>query len=87
MGGEEFIVVLRDMDPDDARLMAERIRARVLALEPLGGPADVRVTCSLGVALSADAGLVQDLMRLADEALYDAKRLGRNRIEVREAGA
>lgn len=87
VGGEEFIVVLRDMDPDDARLMAERIRARVLALDPLGGPADVRVTCSLGVALSAHAGHLQDLMRLADEALYDAKRLGRNRIEVREAGA
>jgi diguanylate cyclase (GGDEF)-like protein len=84
IGGEEFVVVLRDIEAADARQMAERIRERVLALDIDGDTGPIRVTCSLGVAFSIDTARMQALMQLADDALYEAKRLGRNRIEVRE---
>lgn len=84
LGGEEFMLVLRDTQPDTAHALAERIRQQVMALEfaPIGR--DIRITVSLGISLTADRHAPYDtLMRLADEALYAAKHKGRNRIEVR----
>ncbi len=83
-GGEELAVVLAVGDTDAARAFAERLREGIEALE-LGddktGP--VPVTASLGVAsLPSDGEDVGDLVRAADEALYRAKRGGRNRVEA-----
>ncbi len=83
-GGEELAVVLAVGDTAAARAFAERLREGIEALE-LGddttGP--VPVTASLGVAsLPADGENVGDLVRAADEALYRAKRGGRNRVEA-----
>jgi diguanylate cyclase (GGDEF)-like protein len=86
-GGEELAVVLATGDTEAARHFAERLRLAIEALD-LGdeqtGP--VAVTASLGVAsLPTDGDDVGDLVRAADEALYRAKRGGRNRVESASA--
>ncbi|MBL8257914.1 MAG: GGDEF domain-containing protein [Pseudoxanthomonas mexicana] len=84
LGGEEFMLLLRDTQADTAHALAERIRQQVMALEfaPIGR--DIRITVSLGISFTADRHApYETLMRLADEALYAAKHKGRNRIEVR----
>ena len=87
VGGEEFVVVLPDSSPDIARQLAERIRAQVEGLEFSPRDARVRVTVSLGVGASTQRHGFQALMRVADRALYEAKRLGRNRVEVQQLPA
>jgi diguanylate cyclase (GGDEF)-like protein len=88
-GGEEFAAVLTDIAPQDAAVVAERMRASVEALAlPLEAPGSaspsdgsVRVTVSIGIACAQplDADL-EAFVAHADAALYDAKRGGRNRI-------
>jgi diguanylate cyclase (GGDEF)-like protein/putative nucleotidyltransferase with HDIG domain len=82
-GGEEFAVILPDAGAARARLLAERIRAAV-AREPVtveGRP--LAVTASVGVAtMRAPARSKNELLRRADRALYRAKRLGRNQVQV-----
>jgi len=84
-GGEEFAVLLPGESTEGAIRMADRIQANILSLRasqqkrPIVTP-----TVSVGVAsMVPNAGLNPgDLIRTADAALYGAKRLGRNRIEV-----
>jgi diguanylate cyclase (GGDEF)-like protein len=82
-GGEEFMVVLVGTTLQDAMVMAERMRARV---EQLGiGHTSSRtsdvVTISVGVATGDPADLTPaELIKRADEALYQAKEAGRNRV-------
>jgi diguanylate cyclase (GGDEF)-like protein len=79
-GGEEFLVVLPGCDASVGLGLAERLRACV-AVEPvpvLGG--EVRLTLSLGVAVTEQGAVdALALLRAADGALYQAKRSGRNR--------
>lgn len=84
-GGEEFLVVLPDTSLAAAGVVAERLRAavskRTIAL-PDGE--ELSVTASLGVVSvrpTTETDLI-DLLREADTALYAAKRLGRNRVEL-----
>jgi diguanylate cyclase len=81
-GGEEFCVVLPETDADGARVVAERIRAAVEALEFLVNGRRVPVTVSVGVAavVPPSAELTQLLILSADKALYEAKAAGRNRV-------
>ncbi|GAB6197611.1 hypothetical protein PAGU2595_029540 [Lysobacter xanthus] len=83
-GGEEFVVLLPDSAVDEARQVAERLRAGVEALDFNDVAAGLRVTISLGVTslIARDAGLPELLAR-ADEALYQAKAAGRNCIRTR----
>jgi diguanylate cyclase (GGDEF)-like protein len=79
-GGEEFVIVCEETDTEGAFALAERIRTElektVFATEM--GP--LKVTCSLGVAeFPRDGETREDLFHRADEALYEAKRGGRNR--------
>ncbi len=88
-GGEEFLITLYDCDADGAPHAMERLRAAVGddKIETDTGP--ISVTISLGGAVGADAGAdvdVDELIRVADEALYAAKDGGRNRHEVRVVG-
>ncbi|WP_354269352.1 diguanylate cyclase [Bradyrhizobium japonicum] len=84
-GGEEFALILPDMDCDAACAIAEEIRRAVMALRIAHGAvgAGDHVTLSVGVAshipTEAD-GSPDRLLGAADEALYAAKRLGRNRV-------
>ncbi len=85
-GGEEFTVILRDTGAEGAAVMAERMRAAVEALEFRADRQAVPVTASVGVAASDlwpdGAALTADaLLQAADDALYRAKRAGRNRVE------
>ncbi len=80
-GGEEFLVLLPETGPEQARLVAERMRKRVAerAAEP-DLPA-CTVSVGLAAAQQGDTSLDAALAR-ADAALYDAKRRGRDRVEV-----
>jgi len=87
-GGEEFAVLLPGVDSGAARAIAERIRARtestIVSLSP--GITD-RITVSIGIASAPTQALERvALLRLADEALYHAKEMGRNRVECLEPG-
>ena len=84
-GGEEFGLVLPGTDRAGARWLVEAIRREVEALTVPGGDGQpLRVTVSAGIALAdVNAALSGDrLYGQADQALYEAKRNGRNRIEV-----
>lgn len=82
-GGEEFVVVLAHVGVETARAAAERYRVAISALDftERGGPPCV--TVSIGVALfESDNELPEHVLKRADEALYHAKRTGRNRVVV-----
>jgi diguanylate cyclase (GGDEF)-like protein len=82
-GGEEFIVVLSGADASAAEPIAERIRLRVSEVDIAGNDAPIRLTCSIGVASSDPLGVWGEaLIAKADAAVYAAKRLGRNRVQV-----
>jgi diguanylate cyclase (GGDEF)-like protein len=87
-GGEELAVVLPGTDLEGAYNLAERVRAGIeeLALPLLDGDGVLRVTASFGVAtLPGSAEGMRDLVAAADEALYRAKRAGKNRTVRAEA--
>ncbi|HEY5754878.1 MAG TPA: diguanylate cyclase [Steroidobacter sp.] len=85
-GGEEFVVILSSADITSAGPIAERIRNRVADVRVEGFGAPIQVTCSIGVATSDTLGVWgEHLIARADEAVYDAKRSGRNRVQI--AGA
>jgi diguanylate cyclase (GGDEF)-like protein len=77
-GGEEFILMLRDTDRFQASMVAERVREQVESLVDL--PADIRITASIGVAISTSSDTPESLFKKADDALYDSKRAGRNTV-------
>ncbi len=84
-GGEEFVIVLTDSSFNDALVFAERMRNRVeqLGLPHSGSRVNQVVTISIGVACS-DGGAENGgaLLKQADEALYQAKGAGRNRVAM-----
>jgi len=88
-GGEEFLVILPEASLELLTQRAEELRvavARQLSVPPGAGVPPV--TVSLGVALHPLHGAAADeLVRAADEALYRAKRSGRNRVEIAVPGA
>jgi two-component system, cell cycle response regulator len=82
-GGEEFVVVLDETDGRGARSVAERIRKQIEREVVQGEFGKVRVTASLGLATWPEAAdSMEDLLEHADQALYEAKKNGRNRVEV-----
>ncbi len=75
-GGEEFAIILPDASKRDAMIIAERIRANIEQLSQ-------KITVSLGVASFPDDGANKaDLIQAADQALYEAKREGKNRVKT-----
>ncbi len=83
LGGEEFLMLLVDIHPDDARRTAEKLR-KAIAAEPMRLPQDqsLQVTVSIGLAMFNGHPDYQTLMRRADDALYQAKHNGRNQVVV-----
>ncbi|MEZ4269390.1 MAG: diguanylate cyclase [Myxococcota bacterium] len=82
-GGEEFVTIMPQTTLDGAKLFADRLRVAIGAQVHRDIGADFRVTCSIGVAsFGPGAATLSDLLRQADRALYEAKRLGRDRVCV-----
>jgi diguanylate cyclase (GGDEF)-like protein len=84
-GGEEFILVLPDTARAGAQAAAERLRAEVERHPFVHEGRRYAVTVSLGVAELSEFDTADDLIKRADEALYAAKRKGRNRVCVTAA--
>ena len=82
-GGEEFLVVLPDTPPTGGMLVAQRLRNAVACLEQL----PQSVTVSIGLAACTQDDTHFDLVARADEALYLAKRDGRNRVVLSDPGS
>ena len=83
-GGEEFAVIARGMDVTAAAALAERLRAAVEEHRFAFGDAPIPVTISIGVSYAPGLGIATtiEFVARADEALYAAKRAGRNRVVV-----
>lgn len=77
-GGEEFMILLGQTDTHGARLLADRIRENIAALDMING-AKAQVTVSLGVTTLSEHDSSESLFERADKALYQAKNAGRNR--------
>jgi diguanylate cyclase (GGDEF)-like protein len=84
-GGEEFLIVLPGTSLDGAVEAAERIRSGFAALELSGETGPVRMTASFGVASFVPGTEPDQLVRSADEALYEAKRRGKDRVRTAPA--
>jgi diguanylate cyclase (GGDEF)-like protein len=79
-GGEEFLVILPKADEDIVVGVAERIRKAVGTHVISADGAQIKVTLSAGTATAKGACVVDALIQAADEALYEAKRSGRDRV-------
>ena len=81
-GGEEFLLVLPNCELPEAALVAERVRSAIAAAPISVGTIGLPLTVSLGVACTSGTPVAADiLLQQADEALYHAKAMGRNRAE------
>ena len=83
-GGEEFLVLEKNADALGTLAMAERIRSAIEALDIRHrGLPEGKVTVSLGLAIARPADhTLEELLRLADAALYEAKHMGRNTVAM-----
>jgi len=82
LGGEEFVIIMPDTDLERAYQIGERLRACVAADEfVIDGSQSVRVTASVGIGtLESQQDTPESMFKRADNALYTAKRRGRNRV-------
>lgn len=88
LGGEEFAVLLAEAGAADAHLVAERIRRRIAESELSYAGKTVSFTVSIGVAVwRPTVSHLEQVMDRADQALYRAKRMGKNRVELAELEA
>lgn len=81
-GGEEFVVLLKNCPPEQAICAAESIRLRIAAYRDENWPDALFVTGSLGVALWQGQSSLQSAISNADQAMYAAKRAGRNQTRA-----
>lgn len=90
-GGDEFVILLPECDPPTAIHTAERLREAIHStpVPEKGGPFNMSVTIGVATCPAGNHQLeeLDDLLRLADEALYEAKDAGRNRIATRQLRA
>ncbi|WPM31393.1 GGDEF domain-containing protein [Hydrogenobacter sp. T-2] len=86
LGGEEFVLLMPNTNLQRGKVVAERIRSAFQNSLIVYEGKEVRATLSVGLAgYKAGVESIDDIIRMADEALYKAKELGRNRIEVYDA--
>lgn len=81
-GGEEFLVLLDDADTETVKTILERLRASLADTEiPIDKETAITLTASFGVADLCKGETIEETIERADEALYRAKKGGRNRVE------
>ncbi len=81
-GGEEFAFLFPEISPDETARLAERLRVACIAhAVPLPDGRSVTATVSIGLADASECP-IEIALKNADEALYEAKRLGRNRVVI-----
>jgi two-component system, cell cycle response regulator len=88
-GGDEFLIVLTEINADGAKIFAERLRKVILETEFSQGRYQKKLTASIGLAVTGIGGSGLDarsLVREADRALYSAKEQGRNRVVIKDLG-
>ncbi|NQT05916.1 MAG: CHASE2 domain-containing protein [Candidatus Omnitrophica bacterium] len=83
-GGEEFIMMLPGADVNDAAMVAERVRSKVEKHAFKMGDKVYKANISLGVATYEGEEIKDDLIKKADNALYEAKDTGRNKVCIAE---
>lgn len=90
LGGEEFFVVMPDVEDEDAAQAAERIRAAIeqpgFSIEGSDEPLDVTVSIGVSIGLPGNES-VSEVIRRADAALYSSKHGGRNRVTLMASAA
>ena len=80
LGGEEFAVVAPNISEDLLAKLADRIRTAIAGLVIVSGNVRLRVTASVGLAIWDGRESAEQFYRRTDARLYEAKRMGRNRI-------
>lgn len=81
VGGEEFSIFLPDTDEKGACIVAETLRVAIERLEVNSSKAQFTITASIGVATkTGDSATIADIQQRADQAMYLAKKAGRNRV-------
>jgi diguanylate cyclase (GGDEF)-like protein len=84
-GGDEFVIVMPGSAPAGATRIAERIRERIADYTPGDRRlARLRLTASIGLAMSFPESTAADVLDRADRALYTAKHQGKNRVSTLE---
>ena len=84
-GGEEFLVILPGTEMATLRAVAERLRGRMEERVRTGPPTRLEpVTASFGITTSREGDDLEALLHRADQAMYQAKGMGRNRVEAAE---
>ena len=83
-GGDEFLIVLTEVDEKGAQLFCERLRETVENYHFASGEDEMSLTCSIGYAVTDSSGQdyreAKEMVRLADHSLYESKGKGRNQI-------
>lgn len=79
IGGEEFVILLRDCSLDDAYALTEKLRIEISGLAFAGLPSGFAATCSFGIVACRPGEALWDAIGRADKILYAAKHAGRNR--------
>jgi diguanylate cyclase (GGDEF)-like protein len=88
-GGDEFVVLLPHTRPDEAAVFAERVRTALTTRQLQSGQQSVQLRASFGVAAlpTEGSGSVDEVLRSADEALYRAKRNGRDQVCIEDVAS
>jgi diguanylate cyclase (GGDEF)-like protein/PAS domain S-box-containing protein len=84
-GGDEFVALAPVLEPASLEALAERVRMLVETSSTPVGEADVLVTVSVGATVATPGDTLESTVARGDAAMYEAKRLGRNRVTVRRA--
>lgn len=83
-GGEEFMVLLPEISGPSALEIANRLRLKVNTLQAPELPTAMQISVSIGIAEHRSEGLLEDTIKRADLAFYQAKCSGRDRIALAE---
>jgi len=85
-GGEEFAILMPNTSLESAVKVADRIRERIESYRSVeAGLGELRTTASIGLAMSSSSLTGRDLVARTDQALYEAKRQGKNRVRIADS--